>query len=90
MLDPESSYTLRAETFAGINFRVFQSSSRKFLPLEILNHQNAKVFHAKSWIFFKARNAKVFSKLIKSKKNHKNGEISKVMIYFYLNRRQLQ
>ena len=69
--------TLRAETFAGINihvFRVFQSFSRKFLPLEILNHQQ----------FFKTQNARVFSKLIKSKKIIKMGQFSKVMIYFYL------
>ena len=45
-----SRYTLRAETFAGRNFRVFRvfwSISRKFMPLEILNHQNAKVFSPK-------------------------------------------
>ena len=39
--------TLRAGTFAGIKFRVFRvfwSFSRKFLPMEIINHQNAKVF----------------------------------------------
>ena len=38
---------LRAETFAGIKLRVFcvfWSFSRKFLPLEFINHQNAKVF----------------------------------------------
>ena len=75
--------TLRAETFAGINihvFRVFQSFSRKFLPLEILNHQQ----------FFKTQNARVFSKLIKSKKIIKMGQFSKVMIYFYLKHRLLQ
>ena len=39
--------TLRAETFAGINFRVFcvfWSISRKYMPLEIWNRQNTKVF----------------------------------------------
>ena len=44
----DSYTTLRAETFAGINFRVifrvFWSFLRKFLPLEIINHQNANVF----------------------------------------------
>ena len=64
---------------AGINFhvfRVFQSFSRKFLPLEILNPQNAKVF----------------SKLIKlvKKKIIKTGQFSKIMIYFYLKRRLLE
>ena len=39
-----SCATLRAETFAGIKFRVFWSFSRRFLPLEIINHQNAKIF----------------------------------------------
>ena len=35
-------HTLGAKTFSGINFRVFrifQSFSRKFLSLEILNYQ---------------------------------------------------
>ena len=36
--------TYISKYFKGIDFRVFQSFSRKFLPLEILNHQNAKVF----------------------------------------------
>ena len=42
--------TLRAETFAGRKFRVFSvfwSISRKFMPLEILNHQNARAFSPK-------------------------------------------
>ena len=63
--------TLRTDTFAGINFRVFYvfwSFSRKFLPLGILNHQNVKVFHAKSWIFLKRETRKFFWKLIKSSK----------------------
>ena len=54
--------TLGAETFAGINFRVFRvfwSFSRKFLPLEILNRQNAKVFSREIMDIF--QNAKVFS-----------------------------
>ena len=50
--------TLRAETFAGIKFRVFRvfwSFSRKFLPLEIINHQNAKVFSREITNIFQTR-----------------------------------
>ena len=64
--------------------------SWNFLPLEILYHQNAKkFFQAKSWVYFKTQNVKVFSKLIKARKIIKTGQFSKVMIYFYFNRRQL-
>ena len=63
--------TLRAETFVGINFhvfRVFWSFSPKFLPLEILNLQNAKVFPRKIMdIFLKRETRKFFQ-------NHKIGE----------------
>jgi len=31
----------------------------KFMPLDILNQQNAKVFQAKSWIFFKKKIVKI-------------------------------
>ena len=46
----KKNYNLRAETFTSRNFRVFRvfwSISRKFMPLKILNHQNAKVFSPK-------------------------------------------
>ena len=54
--------TLRAETFAGRNFRVFRvfgPFSRKFMPLEISKQQNAKVFSRE--IIDNFKNAKVFS-----------------------------
>ena len=50
--------TLRAETFAGIKFRVFRvfwSFSRKFLPLKNINHQNAKVFSREITNIFQTR-----------------------------------
>ena len=55
--------TLRAETFAGRNFRVFcvfGPFSRKFMPLEISKQQNAKVFSRE--IIDNFKNAKVFSR----------------------------
>ena len=54
----ENLFTLRAETFAGVEFRVFRvfwSFSRKFLPLEIINHQNAKVFSCEITNIFQTR-----------------------------------
>ena len=54
--------TLRAETFAGRNFRVFRvfgPFSRKFMPLEISKQQNAEVFSRE--IIDNFKNAKVFS-----------------------------
>jgi len=39
--------------------------------LEILNHQNAKVFHAKSWIFFKTQKFFHYKKIIKQVRNLK-------------------
>ena len=56
-------FTLRAETFAGRNFRVFRvfgPFSRKFMPLEISKQQNAKVFSGE--IIDNFKNAKVFSR----------------------------
>ena len=56
-------YTLRTETFAGRNFRVFRvfgPFSRKFMPLEISKQQNAKVFSRE--IIDNFKNAKVFSR----------------------------
>ena len=58
--------TLKAETFAGRNFRVFRvfgPFSRKFMPLEIPKQPNAKVFSREIIDFFK--NAKVFSSVEK-------------------------
>ena len=60
MLDVGKNYctassTLRTETFAGIKFRVFWSFSRKFLPLKIINHQNAKVFSREITNIFQTR-----------------------------------
>ena len=61
--DGEFKNTLRAETFAGRNFRVFRvfgPFSRKFMPLEISKQQNAKVFSRE--IIDNFKNAKVFSR----------------------------
>ena len=58
-------HTLRAETFAGRNFRVFREFrpfSRKFMPLKISNPRNAKVFSAKLWIILKTRKLFPFKK----------------------------
>ena len=54
----EADSPLRAETFAGIKFRVFRvfwSFSRKFLPSEIINHQNAKIFSREITNIFQTR-----------------------------------
>ena len=56
------SYTLRAETFADRNFRIFRvfwSLSGKFMSLEILNQQKVKIFSREIMDIF--QNAKVFS-----------------------------
>ena len=50
MINLGKKITIRAETFAARNFRVFRvfwSISRKFMPLGILDYQNAKVFSPK-------------------------------------------
>ena len=63
--------TLKAETFAGRNFRVFRvfgPFSRKFMPLEIPKQPNAKVFSREIIDFFK--NAKVFSSVEKHYFHH--------------------
>ena len=69
-------YDMIYNYFRGRNFRVFrvfQSFSRKFLPLEILNHQN--VFPREIMVSF----SKIKKEIIKTE------QISKVMIYFNFN-----
>ena len=59
--------TLRAEIFAGRNFRVFRvfdPNSRKFMPGEISKQKNAKFFSRE--IIDNFKNAKVFSREKKS------------------------
>ena len=58
-----AAITLRVETFAGRNFRVFRvfgPFSRRFMPLEISKQQNAKVFSRE--IIDNFKHAKVFSR----------------------------
>ena len=51
---------------------------REYLCLGRFQNRKTRIFlHAKSWIFFKTRNAKSFLKTHRIKKNHKNGAIFK-------------
>ena len=62
-----SCFTLRAEIFAGRNFRVFRvfdPNSQKFMPGEISKQKNAKFFSRE--IIENFKNAKVFSREKKS------------------------
>ena len=70
----DCQYTLRAETFAGRNFRVFRVFrifSRKFLPGKKLNKKFAKVNFAKNGIVLKIIATKI-------EHSHKIAKVSSV------------